>query len=71
MAPDHQIIREAQRRLHARRGELGPWQPVPVLDQVVGTVLSRHTSDVNSGRAFARLKARFHAWEQVAYARAG
>ena len=44
---------------------------MPVLDQVVGTVLSQHTSDVNSGRAFARLKARFPAWEQAAHAPAG
>jgi endonuclease-3 len=36
--------------------------------QVAGTVLSQHTSDVNSGRAFARLKARFPAWEQAAHA---
>ncbi len=67
-APDHQIIREVQRRLRAQQGELGLSQPMPILDQVVGTVLSQHTSDVNSGRAFARLKARFPAWEQVAHA---
>jgi endonuclease III len=67
-APDHQIIREVQRRLRAQQGELGPRRPVPILDQVVGTVLSQHTSDVNSGRAFARFKARFPAWEQVMHA---
>lgn len=44
---------------------------MPVLDQVVGTVLSQHTSDVNSGRAFARLKARFPVWEQAAHAPVG
>lgn len=38
---------------------------------VVGTVLSQYTSDVNSGRAFARLKARFPAWEQAVHAPAG
>jgi endonuclease III len=48
-----------------------PGQPVPVLAQVVGTFLSQHTSDANSGRAFARLKARFPAWEQAAHAPAG
>ena len=41
---------------------------MPILDQVVGTVLSQHTSDVNSGRASARLKARFPAWDQAAHA---
>jgi endonuclease III len=67
-APDHQIIREVQRRLGAQQGEFEPRQLMPILDRVVGTVLSQHTSDVNSGRAFALLKARFSAWEQVAHA---
>ena len=67
-APDHRTIREAQRRLRAQQGEFQPKQPMPILDQVVGTVLSQHTSDVNSDRAFARLKARFPAWEQAAQA---
>ena len=49
-------------------GEFQPKDPMPILDQVVGTVLSQHTSDVNSDRAFARLKARFPAWEQAAHA---
>ena len=35
------------------------------LDELVGTVLSQHTSDLNSGRAFAALKARFHNWDEV------
>lgn len=66
--PGHQVIREVQRRLRAQQGELAPRQPVPVLDQVIGTVLSQHTSDVNSGRAFARLRARFPVWDQAAHA---
>jgi endonuclease III len=36
-----------------------------VLDELVATVLSQHTSDVNSDRAFASLKERFPAWEDV------
>lgn len=64
----HQVIREVQRRLRAQQGELAPQQRRPILDQVVGTVLSQHTSDVNSGRAFDRLKARFPTWEQAAHA---
>jgi len=69
--PGHQAIREVQRRLRAQQGEFEPKQPMPIIDQIVGTVLSQHTSDVNSGRAFARLKARFPAWEQAAHAPAG
>jgi endonuclease-3 len=63
-----QTIREVQRRLRAQQGAFTPKARLPVVDQVVGTVLSQHTSDVNSGRAFARLKARFPDWEQVAHA---
>jgi endonuclease-3 len=43
-----------------------PKPQLPVIDEVVATVLSQHTSDVNSERAFARLKERFPTWEQVA-----
>jgi endonuclease-3 len=35
------------------------------LDELVLTVLSQHTSDLNSGRAFAALKARFSSWDEV------
>ena len=35
------------------------------LDELIGTVLSQHTSDVNAARAFAGLKAAFDSWEQV------
>ena len=37
----------------------------PILDTLIGTVLSQHTSDVNSARAFAGLKARFSSWDEV------
>jgi endonuclease-3 len=49
----------------------GPFSPkprVPVLDELVLTVLSQHTSDANSGRAFASLKQRFRSWEEVFHA---
>jgi endonuclease III len=39
-----------------------------VLDELVMTVLSQHTSDANSERAFAALKARFASWEEVVHA---
>lgn len=66
--PGRQTIGVVQRRLRAQQGAFVPKPPLPIIDQVVGTVLSQHTSDVNSGRAFARLKARFPSWEQVAHA---
>jgi endonuclease III len=49
----------------------GPFDPkprLPVLDELVLTVLSQHTSDANSGRAFATLKQRFRSWEEVLHA---
>ena len=36
-----------------------------VIDEIVMTVLSQHTSDTNSGRAFAALKQRFASWDEV------
>jgi len=35
------------------------------LSELVRTILSQNTSDVNSNRAFARLRERFPSWEQV------
>ena len=37
----------------------------PPLDELMATILSQHTSDLNSGRAFAALRARFPTWRQV------
>jgi endonuclease III len=64
--PGQEGIREVQRRLRAQQGAFLPKPRLPVIDEVVATVLSQHTSDVNSERAFARLKERFPTWEQVA-----
>lgn len=35
------------------------------LGGLVGTILSQHTSDINSGRAYQQLTATFHTWEEV------
>jgi endonuclease-3 len=64
--PSQEAIEEVQRRLRAQQGAFAPKPRLPVIDEVVATVLSQHTSDVNSERAFARLKERFPTWEQVA-----
>jgi endonuclease III len=55
-----------QRRLRASQGPFAPKPVLPIIDEVVATVLSQHTSDVNSERAFAQLKTEFPSWEQVA-----
>jgi endonuclease-3 len=42
------------------------WKPHrDPLSELVRTILSQNTSDVNSNRAFARLQERFPSWEQV------
>jgi endonuclease-3 len=42
------------------------WEPDgDALGGLIGTVLSQHTSDVNSERAYARLRERFPTWEAV------
>jgi len=53
--------------------EYGPrkWQPdSDPIDVLIGTILSQNTSDANSGRAFASLKASFDSWEAIASASA-
>ena len=55
------LNRSYGRPAHARRGD--------PLDSLIGTVLSQNTTDANSHRAFAELKARFPSWRQVLAAR--
>ncbi|MFO7167870.1 MAG: endonuclease III [Chloroflexota bacterium] len=38
------------------------------LDELIQTILSQNTSDVNSGRAYQSLRARFPRWEDVLHA---
>ena len=54
-----------QRCLRRQQGSFQPKPRLPPLDEVVATVLSQHTSDHNSERAFASLKRRFPSWEEV------
>ena len=65
-APGPARIRAVQRRLRARQGAFRPKPGLPILDELVATVLSQHTSDTNSERAFGQLKARFPDWQEVA-----
>lgn len=54
-----------QRRLRATQGPFVPKPRLPIIDEMIATVLSQHTSDHNSQRAFAQLKAKFPTWEEV------
>src|SRR5512135_2708480 len=39
--------------------------PLPPVDELVSTILSQNTNDLNRDRAFTALRARFPTWEQV------
>jgi endonuclease III len=59
------LVRWVHRRLLEYYGR-PEWEPnYAPLDELIATILSQHTSDVNSGRAFSALKARFASWEEV------
>jgi endonuclease III len=70
-APVGAGIRTVQQRLRAEQGRFIPKPVLPVIDEIIATVLSQHTSDINSERAFAQLKDVFPSWEQVAAAPVG
>jgi len=64
-------LRAIHRRLVKRFGELVPPRATDPLDELVLTVLSQHTSDLNADRAFAALRAAFPEWQGVVDAPAG
>ena len=39
--------------------------PLPAIDELVSTILSQNTNDVNRDRAFNALRAKFATWEEV------
>ncbi|MGZ8581578.1 MAG: endonuclease III domain-containing protein [Actinomycetota bacterium] len=64
--PDRRRIRAIARRLEKRFGPLEPPRAADPLDELVLTVLSQHTSDLNAERAFADLRRAFPGgWPEV------
>ena len=64
--------RPDRRRVRAIRERLREMYGVPVnepnrrpIDELVLTILSQHTNDTNSGRAFKLLQERFPTWDEV------
>jgi endonuclease-3 len=51
--------------LRAAQGEFVPKPRRPIVDELILTVLSQATSDVNSGRAFAALQETWPTWDAV------
>jgi len=63
--PAQQLAQEVYNRLLAFYG-LPEWRnPLPALDELVSTILSQNTNDVNRDVAFNRLRAAFSTWEAV------
>jgi endonuclease-3 len=56
---------EVHRRLLALYGEPTWRTPLPVLDELISTILSQNTNDANRDRAFRQLKQQFATWEKV------
>jgi endonuclease-3 len=71
MSVDRRRVRAIHRRLERHFGELLPPRRSDPLEELILTVLSQHTSDVNAERAFASLRAAFPTWEEVVRARPG
>jgi endonuclease-3 len=67
--PDPKTVRLAHRRLERRLGPLDPPLRRDPVEELVLTVLSQNTSDVNRDRAFAGLRERFPTWDALAAAR--
>jgi endonuclease III len=53
------------RRLQRVYGPVKPWPPLPVLDELIATILSQNTSDTNSDAAWAELRRQFPEWDTV------
>ena len=66
---DRRSVRAIHRRLERALGPLTPPRSSDPLEELILTVLSQHTSDVNAGRAYDSLRARFRTWDAVARAR--
>jgi endonuclease-3 len=68
--PSPATVREIYRRLKRALGPLEAPRRLDPLDELILTVLSQNTSDVNRDRAYERMRARYPTWEELAGARA-
>ena len=65
MTLDGRRLRAIVRRLEKRYGTLETPRSLGVLEELIWTVLSQHTSDLNAERAFELLRGRYESWEAV------
>jgi endonuclease-3 len=66
--PSPNTVVEIYRRLEERHGPLEPPARRDPIEELVLTVLSQNTSDVNRDRAFASMRARYPTWDALAEA---
>ena len=66
--PSPATVREIYQRLKRRFGPLDPPRRLDPLEELIVTVLSQNTSDVNRDRAYAALRRRYPTWEALAAA---
>jgi endonuclease III len=59
------MVRNVHRLLDKRFGPLDPPRRLDPVEELILTVLSQNTSDVNRDRAYASLTARFGSWQEV------
>jgi endonuclease-3 len=64
--PTPATVREIYRRLARRHGPLDPPVVRDLIEELILTILSQNTSDVNRDRAFAAMRARYPGWEDLA-----
>jgi endonuclease III len=66
--PDPALIRELHSRLDRAHGSLDPPRRLDPLEELILTILSQNTSDVNRDRAYEALRRRYPTWEELAAA---
>jgi endonuclease III len=64
MEPDEKA-RIVYQRLQVAFGSPTWRNPLPPLDELISTILSQNTNDINRDRAFEALRSRFPTWEAV------
>jgi len=62
---DHALIKAVLDELNRVYGYPVWRDPLPAIDELVSTILSQNTNDVNRDRAFHALRNRFPTWEEV------
>jgi endonuclease III len=68
MPPSAAVVREIHRRLRRALGPLDPPVRRDPIEELVLTVLSQNTSDVNRDRAFEAMRRRYPTWKRLARA---